>query len=402
MKDVIALYNQKRSVFAKNQMPCIIRKPAAFLHKPVYVVIPACGEYPGILSAFKSLNALEEAPAIICVVNHRASACTELKENNRTLVREAVKYGVCILDCTEGENEFKEGEGVGTARRIGMDYALLSGAKVIACMDADTLVSSSYGKALYDFFLQGEAHCRYGKNPPAGAVTDFTHQAAENCELQKAIETYEFFIKEHSRRLFKTGTPFYPYALGPSIVSSAWGYAASGGMNRRISGEDFYFLQSLIKIQVQSTAASEYGTGLKKRCFTFPVLDCTVFPQARLSERTLFGTGQKLAALTQKTEAHKQGESVKNSSLLYPDKVYAEITQTIALFYEMQNKSLDFLSECARRVPDVYDFFIRERFSDILEKITIQNRGKPERLEAAFHTWFDGLKILRLIHYLMR
>lgn len=401
MKDVITFYNQKRSVFAKNQMPCIIRKPAAFLHKPVYVVIPACGEYSGIFSAFESLNALEEAPAIICVVNHRASACTELKENNRRLVNEAVKYGFCVLDCTEGENEFKESEGVGTARRIGMDYALLSGAKVIACMDADTLVSSSYGKALYDFFLQGEAHCRHGKNPLAGAVTGFTHQAAENCELQKAIETYEFFIKEHSRRLFKTGTPFYPYALGPSIVSSAWGYAASGGMNRRISGEDFYFLQSLIKIQVQSTAAGEYGAGLKKP-FTFPVLDCTVFPQARLSERTLFGTGQKLAALTQKTEERKQSESVECASLLYPDEVYAEITQTIALFYEMQNNPLDFLSKCAERVPDVYDFFIRERFPKVWGKISEQHCKSSCRFEAAFHTWFDGLKILRLIHHLMR
>ena len=133
----------------------------------------------------------------------------------------------------------------------------------------------------------------------------------------------------------------------------------------------------------------------KNRRFVFPELDCTVFPQARLSERTLFGTGQKLAALTKKNE-NIQG------SLLYPEEVYRKIGKTVTLFESLKNEPDMFLSECALCLKDVYGFLVRERFPDILKKITIQNRNKPERLEAAFHTWFDGLKILRLIHYLMR
>lgn len=401
MKDVIALYNQKRSVFAKNYSPCTVRKPADFVHKPVYAVIPACAEYPGILSTFECLNALTEPPSIVCVVNHRASACAAVKENNRLLITEALKYGVCVLDCTEGGHEFKEGEGVGFARRIGMDYALLSGAQVIACMDADTLVSPSYGKVLHDFCMQGEELLAQGKSPFAGAVTGFTHQKAENGEIQAAIDSYEFFIKEHSRRLFKTGTPFYPYALGPSIVSSAWGYAASGGMNRRISGEDFYFLQSLIKIQLQKAAPEWYGYTAEKPRFMFPQLDCTVFPEARLSERTLFGTGQKLTVLTRQN-ALMGADGQEAGSLLYPDEVYEKIGKTIALFESSKDDPGGFLSKCAVQLNDVYDFLVRERFSDVLKKITIQNRGNPDRFEAAFHTWFDGLKILRLIHYLTR
>ncbi|WP_428771096.1 glycosyltransferase family A protein [Treponema sp. HNW] len=395
MKDVIALYNQKRSVFSNPEPPCRILKDSSFVHRPVYAVIPACAEYPGIFSTFESLNALETPPSIVCVVNHRSNAPDTMKENNRTLVREALKYGVCVLDCTEDKNEFGEGEGVGKARRIGMDYALYCGAKVIACMDADTLVSPSYGKALYDFFLQGEEQRGKGKNPLAGALSGFTHQAAENREIQTAIEAYEFFIKEHSRRLFQTGTPFYPYALGPSIAASAWGYAAAGGMNKRISGEDFYFLQSLIKIHMQSTVL-QTESGQSGRPFIFPELDCTVFPQARLSARTLFGTGQKLTALTQ------QAEKIECASLLYPDDVYTKIKQTIALFYETQKAPSCFFAEIRKRLPDVCDFLTGEGFPKVWEKTAEQNRGNLQRLEAAFHTWFDGLKILRLIHYLMR
>ncbi|MGI5173687.1 glycosyltransferase [Treponema sp. OMZ 840] len=427
MKDVIGLYNKKRSVFAHSRFPCKIIKSASFEHKKTAAVIPACAEYPNILSTFESLQALEYAPSVICVVNHRANASGEVKENNRTLVKEAPKYGVCVLDCSEPEFEFEQNEGVGTARRIGMDYALLSGAHVIACMDADTSVSVSYGPAVQDFFERCEFRLNGGKFPFAGAVTGFTHQAAENRHLQTAIDAYEFFIKEHSRRLFKTGTPFYPYALGPSIVCSAWGYAASGGMNKRISGEDFYFLQSLIKVAVQQAAVqpeeSAYAgyAGLctfctdgtlpekKLRRFVFPELDCTVFPQARLSKRTLFGTGQRLAALTENAENSKNTENTENSaasiardSLVYPDEVYKKIEDFIALFYKTAHKPELFFNECAQCLDDVYDFLAKERFFDVWEKMLIQNRKNIRKLEAAFHTWFDGLKILRLIHYLMR
>ena len=76
-----------------------------------------------------------------------------------------------------------EKEGVGTARRIGMDYALKNGAEVIACMDADTLVSSEYVCALYDFRLQCADILAKGKFPPAGAITDFTHQKAPDSDI---------------------------------------------------------------------------------------------------------------------------------------------------------------------------------------------------------------------------
>lgn len=453
MKDVIALYNKKRSVFASGAVPYVPCAPAqdktapAQKMRPLALVIPACAEYPDILDTFDSIERSMErvcgesgvAPnaegcTVICVVNNRANSSGEIKENNHTLIKAAVQRGITVLDACSKGYELSEKEGVGTARRIGMDYALKNGAEVIACMDADTLVSSEYVCALHDFRLKCADALLCGRLPPAGAVTGFTHQKAPDSDIQKAIDSYEFFIKEHSARLFKTKTPFYPYALGPSIVCSAWGYAASGGMPKLLSGEDFYFLQSLIKLNIQhaatagqSTAAAAGQTDAPP--FVFPELNCTVYPQARLSQRTLFGTGQKLGALVEASalvgglgkglSAHVGGQAagqaagaaafsgregrIQKEALLYPDFVYERIKDFIALFYAASDKAdkvETFLSDCKFALPDVYDFLERERFPSVWEKMCLQNRKERIGLERAFHIWFDGLKILRLIHFL--
>ena len=457
MKDVIALYNKKRSVFASGAAPCVpcalAQDTAAPAQKmrPVAIVIPACAEYPDILDTFDSIERSIECArgesdgtrsgaanggcTVICVVNNRTNASDEIKENNRTLIKAAVERGITVLDACSKGYELSGKEGVGTARRIGMDYALKNGADVIACMDADTLVSSEYICALHDFRLQCADALLCGKLPPAGAITGFTHQKAPDSDIQKAIDSYEFFIKEHGARLFKTKTPFYPYALGPSIVCSAWGYAASGGMPKLLSGEDFYFLQSLIKLNIQHAGTAGQSTAAAAGQndaphFVFPELNCTVHPQARLSQRTLFGTGQKLGALVEASAlvggsgkdlgAHAAGQAVGQSAdptaeqvtpptakggLLYPDFVYARIKDFIGLFYAASDKAdwgETFLPDCKFALPDVYGFLERERFPAVWEKMRLQNRKDRIGLERAFHIWFDGLKILRLIHFLMR
>ena len=459
MKDVIALYNKKRSVFASGAAPCVPCAPAqdtaapAQKMRPVAIVIPACAEYPDILDTFDSIERSIECArgesdgtrsgaanggcTVICVVNNRTNASDEIKENNRTLIKAAVERGITVLDACSKGYELSEKEGVGTARRIGMDYALKNGADVIACMDADTLVSSEYICALHDFRLQCADALLCGKLPPAGAITGFTHQKAPDSDIQKAIDSYEFFIKEHSARLFKTKTPFYPYALGPSIVCSSWGYAASGGMPKLLSGEDFYFLQSLIKLNIQHAATAGQSTAAAAGQndappFVFPELNCTVHPQARLSQRTLFGTGQKLGALVEASalveanvlvggsekglSAHAAGQAAgqlaapavpptAKGALMYRDFVYERIKDFIALFYAASDKAdkvETFLSDCKFALPDVYDFLERERFPAVWEKMCLQNRKDRIGLERAFHIWFDGLKILRLIHFLTR
>jgi len=478
MKDVVFLYNKKRSLFCgakkSDTVPDSISEPfvipqtaeAQFPLAPVAVVIPACSEYPGILKTFESIkesavyaynkigrnksfssngkNADSENGSdagggngngamhqtlctLVCVVNNRCDSPDKIKENNRLLLNWAENNAVSFcssssagfalgaistaekqktlslvfLDCASKGHEMPCGNGVGWARRYGMDWAVLNGARVIACMDADTTVSRSYVRALQDFLLQVTGAEQNAHAPPAGAITEFFHRKTKEPVLQKAINAYEFFIKEHSRRLYKAGTPFYPYALGPSIVCSAWGYASCGGMNMRLSGEDFYFLQSLIKLHIQQSArlhACEYSSASAELSFCdFPLLSCAVYPAARLSQRTLFGTGQKLYELT-------QNKNAAIPSLLYPDEVYKKIKKLMDFVhvYMRNNDSRVFYLKVKKELPDVYKFFEKEKFFEVWEKIQKQNRKNTSKREAAFYIWFDALKNLRLIHYLMR
>ena len=96
---------------------------------------------------------------------------------------------------------------------------------------------------------------------------------------------------------------------------------------------------------------------------------------------------------------------IQKEALLYPDFVYERIKDFIALFYAASDKAdkvETFLSDCKFALPDVYDFLERERFPSVWEKMCLQNRKERIGLERAFHIWFDGLKILRLIHFLTR
>ena len=133
MKDVIALYNKKRSVFASGAAPCVPCAPAqdtaapAQKMRPVALVIPACAEYPDILDTFDSIErsidcargksdgtcsgaanggdctAASGGCTVICVVNNRVNASGEIKENNRTLIKAAVQRGITVLDaCSKG------------------------------------------------------------------------------------------------------------------------------------------------------------------------------------------------------------------------------------------------------------------------------------------------------------
>jgi len=49
---------------------------------------------------------------------------------------------------------------------------------------------------------------------------------------------------------------------------------------------------------------------------------------------------------------------------------------------------------------EVARFLEKENFLEVWKKIAKENEKCPQRLETAFHIWFDGLKIIRLIHYL--
>jgi hypothetical protein len=123
-------------------------------------------------------------------------------------------------------------------------------------------------------------------------------------------------------------------------------------------------------------------------------LPATVYPSARISNRVPFGTGQKIADII-----------AGASPPAYPDAVYEQIGTFIAIIDEHINthESCGELSARTKtQLPAVYDFLSADNFFQSWEKIRAQHHGMETELSLrrAFQFWFDGLKIIRLIHWL--
>ncbi|MBO4705224.1 MAG: glycosyltransferase [Spirochaetaceae bacterium] len=401
MKDTLLKYFQKKSLYSpedctevRNQLNARLQILFGVCSAPqVAVVIPVKNEYPGIKDTLASLSAsagsLYRAADslahdtnsratlhVVCVVNSRENDDGDVKQNNVQMLSSlsACSYEnlfVSVIDKTSPGNELSEKEGVGLARKIGMDYALACGAEVIACMDADTLVAENYAEELFRFAQN------HGKR--SFALVPFRHQKASTEKLQQAIDTYENYMMLHSKKLRETGTPYWAPILGPSLVCTAEGYVSCGGMNKRVSGEDFYFLQSLVKIEISSGCAQSCTASNRTIDYSPLFLNTEVYPSARISDRVLFGTGPKLRELTETIS-----EKSKIECPIYPDRCYEAIKEFIEKKESCQNELAGFMN--------------KENFLSVWNKICANNPSNPESREIAFHIWFDGLKIIRAIH----
>jgi glycosyltransferase involved in cell wall biosynthesis len=354
---------------------------AQILTSPISIVIPSCNEYPTIKATLDSLvtsvkNIDSKLFTVIVVVNNRCSASPEVIENNKKTLNFLECYEKMDVKSLSLINTVPEKEGVGYARKYGMDYALRGGSSVISCMDADTIVSENYLSELFTFYEKVQKNPRkYGL-----ALTQFTHQKTENAELQEAIDAYEKYMKDHSEKLKLAGTPFFPVALGPTLVCSADMYAASGGMPKKLSGEDFYFLQSCIKTSLQ-----------QKREIVF--LDSVVYPEPRLSDRVLFGTGPKLKGVLTGQDSiafHK------NSSY----KMIGDFINFIEDWIKKENLIENLSNQVFNTFPTLWYFLESESFFSLWFSIYENNKKSKQKLITSFYTWFDGLKIIRLIHFL--
>ena len=380
-------YRKKKMVAVEPYIKNIAPVPAE-----IAVVIPAVNEYPHILDTIKSLEiaasflneSTRKNTKIIINVNNRASHPQSIKDNSQELLKALRNrkddFCIAIDSCSEGY-ELPEKDGAGFARKIGLDYAYLccktldtDTEKIICCMDADTIVEENYFTAITDCFNKGFK----------AGVTDFEHRHDGSAQENLIITRYEQYLKHHSLMLKKTGTPWYPVALGPTIVCSPDMYAACGGMNRKVAAEDFYFLQMLLKTCPSKQFCDMIGT--------------SVHPSARKSMRVPFGTGATVTACIEKNHVIKD----------FPEEYF----KILAAFFEcidtFSNQAVangkDFTPEMVERIKIISEtlflFLQQENFFEIWKRLFKQNYKDAALLKTAFHCWFDGLKIIRLFHML--
>ena len=314
---------------------------------------------------------------ILIVVNQRADASSaETTDNLDTLKRLPfwkVQYGLSNLfwvDAASPEIELPPKQGVGLARKIGLDLALTlldysTDDPLLICLDADTLVQPDYLPAITRHFASTAA---------GGASIPYRHRPASDQAGQSAIDRYELFLRTYVLGLKLAGSPYAFHTVGSAMACRASVYVAIGGMNRRLAGEDFYFLQ-----QVHKTSGVVQLTGT------------IVHPSSRSSHRVPFGTGRSVGDMLTDGEQRL---------LFYQPAVFSVVGEWLECVAKNSEADVsELLSRAVGISPALHEFLEQAGFMDSWDNLKKNNR-ESKRLMTAFHGWFDAFRTMRLIHKL--
>lgn len=369
------------------------------------VVIPAFAEKDLLFTTLASIAANSETSLentlIFCVINNKATASAPDKENNAQTLEllnalvskkslsefkydEALNDSLhkiadrpmrlgCIDAASPGLEISARVGGVGMSRKIGMDMALrllgYSGEqpRLILSLDADTLVQTDYLSAVRNAFVSGKAKT---------GIIAYEHQMPSDEIEQFAICCYEIFLRYWVLGLQYAQSPYAFHSIGSTMVTTAEGYLAVRGMNRREAGEDFYFLNKLAKISPIRRITST-----------------RVYPSARVSGRVPFGTGAAVGKII---------FSPTYENYLYDPRIFVILKEWLAVMRQSFNCSeSQILSETRDIDPGLTSFLIVRGFLSVWPKIR-RNAKDQKTYDRQFHNWFDGFETLKLVNYLTK
>jgi hypothetical protein len=357
------------------------------------IVIPAIYEYQNIKALLESLsendNKYFPSTLIIFVINNSPSSDNGIKEDNQKSInlihsliakqendeftKKIISSGLrlALVNAASKGKELPDKEcGVGLARKIGMDLALTAfdyttqNKKLIISLDADCVVQNNYLTEIIDNF--------YTKNFSAATVK-FMHSFSGN-ETADAIICYEIFLRYYTLGLKLAGSPFAFQIVGSTMVFNLDTYLKVEGMNKRKAAEDFYFLEKIAK-----------------RSKITEINSTTVYPSSRSSWRVPFGTGRSVQRFNDK---------VQNEYLLYDPESFLVLKDWLKVLNKHEKfTGKEYLSSAENIHPALYQFLIENKFENSWNKI-INNSKSAMQLEKQKADWFDGLRTLKLVHYL--
>jgi len=345
------------------------------------VVIPALTEHDNLPATLETLSAnpagLLEQTLILVVVNQRSDADDAEKDDNLATLAELPgwkqRFGLESLhwvDAASPGRELPPKQGVGLARKIGLDLALphldhREGDPPLICLDADTLVQPDYLAAIATHFSISNA---------GGAAIPYRHRPAADPAGQAAIDRYELFLRVYVLGLELAGSPYAFHTVGSAMACTSSAYCAAGGMNRRLAGEDFYFLQQVHKT---SGVASLTGT--------------IVHPSPRSSRRVPFGTGRAVGDQL----ADGEGRLLFYQPVLFD--ILGEWLKCVTEYGAADGSML------LRRAGDISgqlrEYLEQAGFRQAWDNLLRNNRDE-KRLMASFHSWFDAFRTMRLMHHM--
>jgi len=265
----------------------------------------------------------------------------------------------------------RERAGVGTARKIGLDEAvnrlLQAGVDdgVLLNLDADCTVSERYFTDVVGAFSGPDVNV---------AHLYFEHELPGDESLRNAMTDYELYLRVHVAALRLIDAPLRCHTVGSCIAVRASAYVALGGMNRRQGGEDFYFLNKVAQ-----------------RFEIVELSGMTVYPSARFSQRTPFGTGQALQRALP--------DALPGDLPMYDPRTYGVV------FTALRALDRAYYIGPGEWVDSRQLFGVAAGFFDDLEwreKVHSAREGvaSAQAYTKRIRVWFDGFQVIKLANWL--
>ena len=246
--------------------------------------------------------------------------------------------------------------GVGIARKTLINSILhhASPNDIIISMDADTHFDTSFVSHVVNDLKS---------NPQAVALNlPYLHPISDNEQQDRAILRYELYLRSYMLNMLRINSPYAFTAFGSAIACKVKDYIAVGGFDTQKSGEDFYFLQKMVKyglIKLYSQAK--------------------VFPSPRISERVVFGTGT--AVVDFQTDNSKRYPVFHYSSFDYIQEVYEQLGDIYK--QDIQTVFTDFLTQHLGK-------------TDLWGKLRTNYKTLP-MFKKAFHQKVNGLRLFQFL-----
>jgi hypothetical protein len=316
----------------------------------------------------RTRGVLEKVCQHVNAVNHGDYLQADVKDNLSLYIIDRCQPG-CLIPRKQG---------VGLARKLGMDLALrLSLIQYRQCSRAvEWIHSCDADVSLPESYFDISA----GDPGVAVALYPFEHLPQEGYE--QAMHLYDYALRYYVNQLAKAGSPYAFHTIGSLIVVKPSAYAAVRGIPKRSGAEDFYFLNKLAKV----------GSVMN--------LDAPCLSIAgRPSQRVPFGTGpaiSKIRDMACPAEDYRFYNPKCFAALKILLSIIAETGQTFATVELLFSRIRDMMSleESAAVIDALIVMKIEKQF------VHLSQKKEGESFRRAFHTWFDAFVTLRFIHLL--
>jgi len=365
------------------------------------VVIPAQDETPSFLKGFQ--NALSAVRArgnrVLCiiVVNATDAHAAGVHARNESLLStlkahaqavplhgpdetpcwysETDGFDLVVLDRNGKGHRLPRHEGVGLARKIGCDLALVAlragwcRAQLIHMTDCDVRLPTDY----------------FDVRPPessAAMVYAFVHEPCGQPAIDEAHACYEAYLRYYILGLRYAGSGYDFHTIGSCIATQPATYAGVRGVPKRQAGEDFYLLNKIAKLGPIHT-----------------VVGSPITIRARTSLRVPFGTGRATHEIAQNVDAYR----------IYDPRIFEFLKVWLAALVAFDDApSARAYDTVCRRASATLGSSDRDRLATALSAIDAPKALSEAAAQSKVigvrrkwtYDWFDAFRTLKFLHAL--